>query len=284
VTLAHLLAFTTGLNFDEEQGCARTDISMDHPADHWPSCIAEIGRLRFDFAPGTSYLYGPWHLYVAAGMAMEAFGKPLTAEAWLEVVQSKVFAPSGITEKVRYEPASFNPFEKVGRQVPDFAGGMVMSAQQLGKIMHALQFGNLLPDPWKERFLSAEYGANVTRSKGQGEGAMQMGQWRYAQGHWIACDAAAEQNLEATDFPRVNQLCSSRSPEIHHSVGMFGAYAWIDLTNNVFGVYMQNWFEQEKAKNYLGIALGIVFAGVLSLAAGFLCYRCTSKQGVTQTD
>jgi len=276
VTLAHLLAFTTGFQFTEEQGCARTDASMDHPADHWPTCIAEIGRMKFDFAPGTSFLYGPWHLYVAAGMAMKAFEKPLTAEAWLEVVQSKVFTPSGITEKVRYEPFSFNPFEKVGRQVPNFAGGMVMSAQQLGKIMRTLQFGNLLPDPWKERFLSAEYGANITRSNSW-EQALQMGQWRYAQGHWIACDAAAEQNLDVQNISAAKQLCSNLSPEIHHSVGAFGAYAWMDVTNNVFGVYIQNWLVTAKANNALGITLSSVFAVVLSVAAGFLCYWCASK-------
>merc|ERR1719150_2680105 len=111
------------VGLDGSSGCARTAASEDHAADHWPTCIAELGRLRFDFAPGTSLLYGPWHLYVAAGMAMKAFGKPLTAEAWLEVVQSKVFAPSGITEKVQYRNLANNPFSIVARQVPDFSGG-----------------------------------------------------------------------------------------------------------------------------------------------------------------
>merc|ERR1719189_1735369 len=56
--MAHLLAFTTGFQFMDmgtESGCARTPVSEDHAADHWSSCIAELGRLRFDFAPGTSF-------------------------------------------------------------------------------------------------------------------------------------------------------------------------------------------------------------------------------------
>jgi len=283
VTLAHLLAFTTGFKFmdiGEYSGCANTAGSIDHPADHWPTCIAELGKLPFEFAPGTSFNYGPWHLYVAAGMAMKAFGKPLTAEAWLEVVQSKVYAPSGITEKVRYEPFVLPP-ETAGRQVPAFSSGLVISAQQLGKIMHALQFRNLLPDAWKERFFSAEYGANVTKLKPLGEGALHAGQWRYAQGHWIACDAAAKQNLDEKESEPavwVSQQCSSRNPEIHHSVGMYGAYAWVDLTNNVFGVYMQSSLKQMLANTTLGIVLSIVFAVVLSAAAGFLCYWRASRQ------
>ena len=66
--------------------------------------------------------------------------------------------------------------------------------------------------------------------------------WQYTQGLWRSCDAAAELadeegNLDEDETAK--ECGTDPAPIIFHSVGMLGFYAWIDLTNQLFGVFVR---------------------------------------------
>merc|ERR1712190_377578 len=266
-----------------ESGCARPAASETTPDDHWMDCISEIAN--YDFSePGTVLRYGPWHLMVASGMAMKSISQPLTAEAWISLVYEEVYLPAGITAQPVYEPMTYlNLFgtPQTGAQLPDFSGGLIMTARELANVMHAVQFGQLLPEVWLQRFLSDEDGKNVT--DGNTAISLSIGGWRYGQGHWIACDAAAEHfgDLHEWTLEEANSMCEDgRSPEIHHSVGFFGAYAWMDLTTNCYGVFMQHWDLRVTSILHMALVLCLLTGVTAGISLAMVCCR----SGNTQTE
>jgi len=88
-------------------------------------------------------------------MALKSQGKPLTAEAWVQLVQDKVFKPYGLAEKPLYEnllaDTKHGGFAKSGETVdghafPDFSGGLVMTAKQWARLVQSMQFGKPISD------------------------------------------------------------------------------------------------------------------------------------------
>eukprot|EP00942_MAST-04A_sp_MAST-4A-sp1_P004240 g4240.t1 len=138
LTLAHLMSFTTGFTKDmsfttgfKNAGCAR-ESAPDQP--EWKACIEQIANISRPFEPGTSYLYGPWHLVVAAGMAQAAVGRPLTSSGWAETMRVEFYEPAGISK----EGDDYPGIPPVGKGTfPDFGAGFAMNARSTSKFMHA---------------------------------------------------------------------------------------------------------------------------------------------------
>lgn len=282
VSLEHLLAFTTGfeqLHFGKP-GCARqTEYRVS-----WAECVEEIAAYKFQYPPGESFQYGPWHMVVAAAMAQLAFGKPLTADAWTRTVSEEVFKPVGIWDLPDYAGVrSDQPQFPVGlgggtrsqlRQqsfFPDFSGGLRMSGWQWQEVIHKLQFGGLLPAELFQQFI-ADHVVNVTKVLGVASrgGLNTMGSWHYAQGEWISCDAVLED--QPMTWEEANAKCGGGAnqpePQVLHSVGAYGFYVWMDLTNKYYGVFVHSWVVELTQAAYiltpscaaLGLCVGIFSA------------------------
>merc|ERR1712117_61191 len=152
---------------------------------------------------------------------MMAINESLTEDAWLKLVEEEVYRPSGVLTKARYQPLHTDLFPtRRGDQLPDFSGGLMLSARELSKVMRAVQSGDLLSDHLKEEFLSETHHAHVTKWDLIFL-PLAAGMWRYAQGHWISCDQGAntwgwDNFWFLQDLEGVNAACqgSSRSPEI----------------------------------------------------------------------
>lgn len=276
VTLSHLVSFTTGFKEGTPPGCAYAE------EKDWEDCIVEISKRPLEHDPGTSYIYGPWHLVVAAGMAQKALGKPLTTAAWIATVDELVFKPSKIKESAKYGSA-VAPL----KSFPDFSGGNVMSALQWQKIMAAVMYGKLLTpsalvDFHRDRTL------NVKEWRGTfgGTHGVGLGAWHYCAGHWLACDKAAEKAdsygyLKASD-PAQAACVKENTPRVLHSVGMFGWYAWEDETNNYYGVLAQDGHKTgENSGVVAGCVVFFVFTPLIAVAiylcTAFLC-KCDTKK------
>jgi len=240
VNLMHLLSFTTGWGDKDfmAPGCAR------NPLTSWDECVHELSNGPFKYEPGTHYQYGPWHMLVAAAVAHEAIGQPLTQEAWVQTVKTYLYEPAGLTESPRfggcaedysvYKPFPFTSDCPTPPKFPDFAGGLIMSGRQWQKIMESLMFGNLLTPISFDAFV-ADRTKNVTflgfDGDIQGSNAADSfpssaaGMWHYAQGALIAYDAAAQGEPI---------LCGTKpQPQIVHSVGLYGEYVWMEPTGTM---------------------------------------------------
>lgn len=283
-TLAHLLAFTTGFSkpLIERVSCARA------PGDKqpsWSSCVDEIAKSPIRNKPGETFVYGPWHMVVAAAVAHRALGRELTRDAWIASVREELLVPAGVTAPVRYDgvvsdfPAFFPGFGSwyagdLSFGIPDFAGGMRMSGREWQKILHAVQFGGLLDEGTLDTFTQNHTGFIAVADRwGVGRGT-----WRYAQGCWRTCDAAAE--AEAAKGARLGKeelerLCgSSPEPRVVHSVGAWGHYAWMDLTNGYYGVFIHSSAVDMVRMFWISILVSLP----LSLLACCCCGRCLEKR------
>ena len=286
-TLEHLLGFTTGFTHDEKvTGFGTAETCARRPEDEqpsWEACVREIAALPLAFAPGESFVYGPWHLVVAAAMAHRALDRPLTRAAWARSVEEEVFAPAGISGRPDYcgvtadFPAGFPWFGAwytggVENRFPDFSAGLCMSGRDLRRFQHELLFNE--PDL-----------ANFTRDRTRAATAFRLadwdeddlsfsrGTWHYAQGAWLACDAAAD--ARSTGLVRADELCGDApSPRVVHSFGIWGCYAWIDLTNGYYGVFMHSWAVDLRNMFWIGLSLSVTCA----CAFGALCARvCAAR-------
>jgi len=110
--------------------------------------------------------------------------------------------------------------------------------------------------------------------------------WHYASGHWIACnEPLAEeplcyvQNGDGEDPSCVDKArwCAPKQPEVHHSVGAFGAYIWTDVTNGYSGVFMHNYMMQLQKLIPRNVLLSLLLSFVLSALCGRHCGCCRNK-------
>ena len=231
-TVRDVLGFTTGWDAMKKKGSAPGGCAYGvGTRTSWEECVKQLAELPRPHAPGEYHLYGNWHLVLAAASALKAKGLPLSFESWVEAVQTQVFEPSGITDKPKFCATGRIPALGLtpgihGVDMPNFASGMCMSARHLGAIQHALQFGAL-----KQHLESFRVDATA-RAKGWSTGlfgnkTLGPGMWHYTQGAWLACDEES----------------SCGASLVIHSVGIFGAYAWMDLQNGYWGVFMYDWWQ-----------------------------------------
>ena len=201
VQLHHLLSFTSGIEKREEKDMCSED------GAHFTECLSAIGSYNFVHAPGDSFLYVSWHLYVAAAMAMLASNRSLTKESWVDMVYSHVYVPSGL-EHVRPDFPErdcllFGSFLcwLHQRDVPHFSGGLRITGRQLSAIMAMIFYNSTLSRDFLE-----DAARNATVAP-------------FSHGHWI-----------------------KRS--VHYSSGMHGTYAWIDRDQQYYAVLVRSWWTE----------------------------------------
>eukprot|EP00942_MAST-04A_sp_MAST-4A-sp1_P009341 g9341.t1 len=280
LTLAHLMSFTTGFKKDTQQGCARA-AARDQP--EWKVCIEQIAKLPRPFEPGTSYLYGPWHLVVAAGMAQIAVGRPLTSSGWAETMRVELFEPAGISKEEggtgEYPGVPFF----IGKGTfPDFSGGMAMNARSTSKFMHALYFGGKLLDSQSLVDFDKDRTLNLTNYPilfGGNDIGHQVGLWHYAFGHWIACDASREKNAVREQKCRAE---NENGPRILHSVGLFGWYAWIDHEHHYYGVFAANWMVDTENTFWIMFAVTVVVTMLWSYWVTNRCGKLKDQKNINK--
>ena len=161
--VSHLLGFTTGFtpmpkSYKGGDDCVRP------PTQNvgWGECVNEISRKERKYAPGMSYLYGPWHLVVAGYVALKAAGRPATHDAWIRTVENEVYRPSEVWATpewpgINADAPWFFPFWgtmylEQDFRFPDLAGGLRISGRQYGKILSALLGHRLLSPTDTARF------------------------------------------------------------------------------------------------------------------------------------
>lgn len=233
ITLAHLLAQTSGLALDETEAfCARdaTDI-MENCARH----IYDIGT---SFEPGEVFFYNSAHFQVAGHMVQLASGQD-----YQELFNNLVAVPLGMS---RTEMRISNT------QNPNLAGGYVSTARDSARWLQAILAGELIlgvRDEWevdRTPFPVRIEKSPVNLLSGTPEGQDLGLAWHYALGHWRECPQDEwDENCDP--------LAVVSSP------GALGWYPWIDYSTGCFGVVA---VEQEDLTQ-----LG--FNGIASIALGY---------------
>ena len=293
VTLEQLLAFTSGLRGSDEGSCA-----FNGGDTSWGKCVDELAGLQREVA-GETYNYNSKHLVVACAMAQRALDRPLTTSAWEQTVAEELFSPAGIgggSGAVDYGginsdipesmPIYGSWYWDTSEAFPGFAHAMRMTGRQYAKVLQALMFEGLLDgDDGARSSLAAMYGGSVFRDSTVSTGleafaadrtldvvkwqsgdvggyaGLDIGTWHYAQGAWIACDAASEEanedgKLGNSDGAKANEVCGvAPEPRVLHSFGFWGAYFWIDLTNMYYGVLVHSWAIDMRNMYWIGVCL-----------------------------
>ena len=296
LTLEHLLAFTSGFLDSRDDGSCALNGGGE---TSWAECVDELATLDRG-VPGVAFNYGSWHLVVACAMAQRALDRPLSSAAWDRTVKEELFAPVGIKDAVNYEGISSDIPESMpffgqwfwdtSEDFPGFAHGMHMSGRQYAKVLKSLQFEGLLDgtdfgggsmaNETNETAGLTAFVADRTADVDWhgdlgGNAGLDVGAWHYAQGAWLACDAASEAadsdgKLGRSDGVAASSLCGAvPTPHVVHSVGYWGAYFWMDLTNGYYGVFVHSWAIDMRNMYWIGVTLS-VFVSLLMVGLWYL--------------
>jgi len=265
VSLAHVMAFTTGFSTADtycDGGppchglpigagpavgafCARPMVQGDRLP--WSDCVDLLASFDKPHVPGTTFIYGPWHLVLAAAAAMRLAGKPLEPALWQQFIEEMVFEPAHV--EAPYPKYMAYPEDGF----PDFSGGLRMSGMDYQHIFDFVMFRGGLGPVMKD-WLFTDHTKNVTRWLGLPGGPPnpQYGMWHYAQGSWVTCDSASQidhdgQHLYTTDA--LMQAAKSKcvlttdggdNVAEYHSLGAFGEYSWMAPDAGYYGVFMHD--------------------------------------------
>lgn len=210
ITLTHLLSFTSGLEFAEDESvCTLLGTGTIQ------TCVARIYADAADLAqtPGEHFVYGSNHLQVAGLMTM----RHMDATTWGEVFEAfKV--DTGLFPNGR--------FDLPNEDNPRLAGGMHWTASEYVEFLAALFEGELLSEASRAAMFSdhtPEDAVSIDYSPvlaGVGE------DWHYGLGVWLECHEPAftEGCLAARRFS---------------SPGAYGAYPFIDFGRGYYGILAQ---------------------------------------------
>lgn len=133
--------------------------------------------------------------------------------------------------------------------------------------------------------MTHDHGLDVDTWVGQTGGGVEVacGIWHYTQGMWRACDAAAKlaDDTGSHDPGDAADLCGDDpTPEIYHSVGLWGMYAWIDETNGIYGVFVHSWAYDANAVYWINLSVVVVMAvlgGVACVPAWWKSLHCLKR-------
>ena len=202
VTLAQLLAFTSGFNQQPfEDGCPGSWLFSLY------ECIEQVYAQGLDTEPGTAYAYGPEHMQIAALMVQQASGRELSG-----LIAERLFQPLGLSETTTY-------LEEVGDNVR-YSGAMVSSAQDYALVLQALLADSLFND--QAAFLT-DRTASVSFAYRPPAITDNNLDWHYGLGYWFECDTAP-----------FTPACAN-APTIS-SPGAFGFTPWIDFAAGYWGI------------------------------------------------
>jgi CubicO group peptidase (beta-lactamase class C family) len=197
ITLAQLLAFTSGFN-QGETGVA----CLSDPDTTLQACAQTYYNLGISSAPGTAFSYGPGHLEIAGAMAEVAGGKRFN-----QLFREKVGDPMGIG------PVSGIVFPSANN--PRIAGGGVSTGEEYARLLDTVLGNRLL--------------ANLTNFKTDQTAAVAflyrpvIADWHYAAASWRECDAP----VFATGCTNVYTVSSP---------GLYGWTPWIDFDAGYYAV------------------------------------------------
>jgi len=212
VTLEQLLSFTSG--FAGGSGLSPEDEALSCVEDKEAStttCSQEIYDQAFEFSPpGSTFFYGPGHMYIAAAMALEV----RTEFTWNKIFRNEIGDPLNLAPLAGFLlPSPLN-----GRP----SGGVVMSAKDYATILTALLAGELLSEESVTQ-LSADRTPSASVILSNPPSAASEGEWHYALGCWRECPGNYnEENCDA--------------PGVISSPGAFGFYPWWDQENGIWGL------------------------------------------------
>lgn len=213
ITMRQLMAFTSGLEYDERIPCFQ-DKTMT-----LAQCNSIILDLPLLGKPGTGYRYTGTHLHVAAGVA-----EAVTGQTWEQIFQERVAQPLGMTRTtyVNALRAATPGIAPDGHPSP--AGGAVSTLGDYGRFLEMLVHDGVAPDG--TRILSSEAVAEMSE--------VQTGGSRFV-------SAAANRKKDKTPYGLahwLDEVDADGNALLESSPGAFGFRPWIDSVNHIAGVYL----------------------------------------------
>lgn len=210
ITMRQLVAFTSGLEYDERIPCY-ADLSVT-----LGECNATILALPLLAKPGTGYRYTGTHLHVAAGVV-----EAVTGKTWEEVFQERIAGPLSMTRTTFTAPAR-NATASDGHPGP--AGSAISTLGDYGRFLEMLIHDGVAPD-----------GTRILESATVGEMARdQTGDAKFI-------SAASHRKKARTPYGVAHWLDmvdASGAALVESSPGKFGFRPWIDHVNKIAGVYL----------------------------------------------
>jgi serine-type D-Ala-D-Ala carboxypeptidase/endopeptidase len=201
ITLAQLLAFTSGFNQSE----TAVDC-IGNPNTTLQACAQVYYDQGITTAPGASFVYGNAHLEIAGAMAEIAGGKPFS-----QLFKDKVSTRLAIGQVSAIDfPSAANP---------RVAGGGTSTGEEYAKMLDAVLGGRALNNLTT---FQTDQTANVSFIF-RPSAATNTGDWHYAAASWRECDA-----------PVFGTVCAAT--KIISSPGKFGWTPWIDFDNNYYAI------------------------------------------------
>ena len=214
ITLEHLLSFTSGFSGNSGLGPGDEALPCIEDADSsTTACAKSIYNEAFDFPPaGSTFYYGPTHMYVAAAMAMTVRDAP----TWNAIFRQEIANNLGLSLLSGFlAPSVIN-----GRP----GGGALMNARDYGKILTALLAGELLSAESVLSLTADHTPSGVVDMERVPDTATLAGEWHYGLGCWRECEGADYDDSQCDE------------PGVISSPGAFGFYPWWDQANGHWGV------------------------------------------------
>jgi serine-type D-Ala-D-Ala carboxypeptidase/endopeptidase len=201
VTLAQLLAFTSGFNQSE------TPIDcIGNPNTTLQACAQVYYDQGITSQPGAAFAYGNAHLEVAGAMAEIAGGKPFS-----QLFRDKVGTRLAIGQVSAIDfPSATNP---------RVAGGGKSTGEEYARMLDAVLGGRALNNL---ATFQADQTANVSFIF-RPPAVTTVGDWHYAAASWRECPAIVW-----------NTACASS--RVISSPGKFGWTPWIDFDNGYYAI------------------------------------------------
>ncbi len=203
ITLGHLLSFTAGFDVRPLQRSCAGDGSTTLAA-----CAQSFFEDDHVFAPGTTYVYGPAHMHVAAAMAEAATGR-----TWPQLFRDTLADPLGMSSGAGFK----NPSEANARP----SGGAEASAEDYERFLLAMLRGDLLAEHLEvmHRDWTPLEAVRIEYSPATEWGL----EWHYGLGNWLECPEE-----------RWSTACDDQ--HVVSSPGAFGFDPWIDRERGVYGI------------------------------------------------
>jgi CubicO group peptidase (beta-lactamase class C family) len=203
ITLAQLLAFTSGFNLSETPGNC-----IANPATTLQACAQDYYNQGITSAPGATFGYGNAHLQIAGAMAEIAGGK-----AFSQLFRDKVATPLAIGPVTGINfPSAANP---------RVAGGGTSTGEDYARMLEGVLLNRLLNAAGLASFQTDQTAGVPIFFRPSAGG--NTGDWHYAAGSWRECD-----------FTPFDGRCASTT--IISSPGLFGWTPWIDFDNRYYAV------------------------------------------------
>jgi serine-type D-Ala-D-Ala carboxypeptidase/endopeptidase len=201
ITLAQLLAFTSGFNQSE----TAVDC-ISNPNTTLQACAQAYYDQGITTSPGSAFVYGNAHLEIAGAMAEIAGSK-----AFSQLFKDKLSTRLAIGQISAIDfPSAANP---------RVAGGGKSTGEEYAKMLDAVLGGRALNSLTT---FQTDQTANVSFVF-RPSAATSTGDWHYAAASWRECDA-----------PLWNASCAASFTI--SSPGKFGWTPWIDFDNNYYAI------------------------------------------------